>query len=192
MGTENSLDTFPISRLCVDNIVLRAPCKRDIQERLRIGRDAELVRLHGGDPSRAKQPTLGGVEEWYQRLLHSPHTWVVEFEDEYVGTTRLHSLNEQDRRARYAISIQDSAKRGQGIGTKATKLVLRYAFEALQLHRVDLRVLDFNHRAITCYQKCGFVEEGIERETYFSDGKWHNDIIMSILEDEYHNQTDFE
>ena len=174
--------------LRIDNIVLRLPCEGDIQARLRIGRDAELVRLHGGDPQTLKQPTLDGVEKWYEKALHAPHTWVIDVDKRYVGTTRLHSINEQDRRARYAISIQDSTKRGQGVGTKVTKLILHYAFDRLLLHRVDLRVLDFNHRAIACYRKCGFVEEGIERETYFSDGEWHNDTMMSILEDEYRNQ----
>lgn len=66
-----------------------------------------------------------------------------------------------------------------------TRLVLRYAFEDLGLHRVDLRVLEYNDRAIAVYEKCGFVREGVERESANVAGKWHSDLIMGILEHEY-------
>lgn len=57
--------------------------------------------------------------------------------------------------------------------------------EQLGLHRVDLRVLAYNHRAIACYEKCGFVREGVEREGALVAGEWHGDVMMSILEAEY-------
>lgn len=53
------------------------------------------------------------------------------------------------------------------------------------LHRVDLRVLAYNERAIAAYRKCGFSQEGVERESAWIDGKWFDDVMMSILEDEY-------
>ncbi|SFC50117.1 GNAT family N-acetyltransferase [Tropicimonas isoalkanivorans] len=53
------------------------------------------------------------------------------------------------------------------------------------LHRVDLRVLSFNTRAIACYRACGFVHEGTEREAAFIDGEWHDDWIMGILSHEH-------
>jgi ribosomal-protein-alanine N-acetyltransferase len=55
----------------------------------------------------------------------------------------------------------------------------------MQLHRVDMRVLTFNRRAIGCYEKCGFVHEGVERESVWIDGAWTDDMRMGILEDEY-------
>jgi len=53
---------------------------------------------------------------------------------------------------------------GQGLGTEVTRVVLDFAFGPLALHRVGLRVLAYNRRAIGCYEKCGFQEEGRERE----------------------------
>ncbi|MCI2424239.1 GNAT family N-acetyltransferase [Saccharopolyspora sp. K220] len=77
---------------------------------------------------------------------------------------------------------------GRGLGSEATQLVLEYAFTELGLHRVDLRVLAFNERAIACYTTCGFVIEGRERETALIDGRWHDDVMMSILDHEYHDR----
>jgi RimJ/RimL family protein N-acetyltransferase len=50
---------------------------------------------------------------------------------------------------------------------------------------VDLKVLEYNQRAIACYEKCGFVKEGIEREGALIEGKYESDVMMSILEREY-------
>lgn len=73
-----------------------------------------------------------------------------------------------------------------GIGTEVTKLMLKYGFEELGFHRIDLKVLDYNKRGICCYEKCGFKIDGILRESALIDGGYHADIIMSILEDEYY------
>ena len=60
-----------------------------------------------------------------------------------------------------------------------------HAGKSTRLHRIDLRVLDFNQRAISSYAKVGFSEEGVERETCLVNGSWHGDLIMRILESEY-------
>jgi len=53
------------------------------------------------------------------------------------------------------------------------------------LHRVDLRVLEYNERGIAAYAKCGFRREGLERESALVAGRWYSDVIMGILEHEY-------
>lgn len=55
----------------------------------------------------------------------------------------------------------------------------------LGLHRIDLRVMAHNERAIASYLKSGFREEGRERDSAFIEGRWIDDLIMSVLEDEY-------
>jgi len=55
----------------------------------------------------------------------------------------------------------------------------------MKWHRIDLKVLDYNHRGIRCYEKCGFKKDGILRENALIDGKYYSDIVMSILDYEY-------
>jgi ribosomal-protein-alanine N-acetyltransferase len=62
----------------------------------------------------------------------------------------------------------------------------------MKLHRVDLKVLDYNKRAIRCYEKCGFKVDGILRDSAFIEGAFHSDIIMSILEDEWKSNNERE
>lgn len=161
---------------------LRPPREGDKADRLACGRDPEFARMVGDE---LVALTVEEVDRWYDWLLARTLGWVIEVDGHAVGDARLDHFNLQDRRARYAIGIFDSELWGQGIGTEVTRLVLGYAFDELELHRVDLRVLEYNRRAIANYEKCGFVREGIERESAFINSEWHSDVIMGILEAEY-------
>lgn len=175
----------PVPVLRGQRLVLRTPRESDKRDRLACGRNPEEVRMYGGDHRDLPPLTPEEVERWYARQCAEPLGWMIELGDRCIGTARLHSLDEANRRARYAIGIFDATAWSRGYGTEATRLVLRYAFTTLALHRVDLRVLDYNHRAIACYEKCGFIREGIEREGALVAGEWHSDMMMSILEHEY-------
>ncbi len=142
----------------------------------------------GADPGTCPPMTVAEVEEWYEQLCSEPLQWAIEAKGRCIGTARLHSLDQQNRRARYAIGIFDRAMWSRGYGTEATQLVLDYAFSVLSLHRVDLRVLSFNQRAIACYARCGFVHEGVEREGAFIGGEYQSDVLMSLLEQEWRMQ----
>lgn len=130
-------------------------------------------------PAIAPYPVLTGA----RLILRSPQ------HGHGIGTAGLPSLDEANRRARYAIGIFAPTQWSQGYGAEATRLVLGYAFDELSLHRVDLRGLTFNAPAITCYEKCGCVREGIEREGALIAGEWQSDVMMSILEAEYRAMT---
>ncbi|WP_342454796.1 GNAT family protein [Sinorhizobium mexicanum] len=84
-----------------------------------------------------------------------------------------------------AIGIFNSAMLGRGFGSEAIHLLLRHAFGPMGLHRIGIRVLSYNERAIRAYQKCGFVVEGREREAAFVNGTWHDDIMMGLLDREF-------
>ena len=59
--------------------------------------------------------------------------------------------------------------------------MIKYAFEEMQLHRLFLRVYAENVRAIRSYEKAGFVKEAYLREDVCIDGKYHNIVLMGIL-----------
>lgn len=167
-------------------VTLRPPRPEDAGERLALGRDAGIVRMFGGE-AEGPLPALSAAEaeRWLKGLTAHPLAWVVEHEGRLLGEIRLDGLNRQDARACLAIGFFDPDRLGQGLGREAVRLLLGHAFGALRLHRVDLRVLEYNLRAIRCYRACGFVEEGREREAALVSGRRHDDVIMSILAREF-------
>jgi hypothetical protein len=63
--------------------------------------------------------------------------------------------------------------------------MLEHAFTRLGLHRVALSVFAFNERAIRAYRKAGFVIEGRAREAIWRDGRYWDELTMSVLESEW-------
>ncbi|MGH3507180.1 MAG: GNAT family N-acetyltransferase, partial [Nocardioidaceae bacterium] len=74
---------------------------------------------------------------------------------------------------------------GQRLGADAMRVIVRFGFEEMGLHRVQLGVYSFNTRAIAAYEKLGFVEEGRRREVALHGGEYHDEVIMAILASEY-------
>ena len=60
-----------------------------------------------------------------------------------------------------------------------------HALGSLGLHRVALSVFAFNERAIRAYLRVGFVIEGRSREAIWRDGRWWDEIHMSVLEPDW-------
>jgi RimJ/RimL family protein N-acetyltransferase len=63
--------------------------------------------------------------------------------------------------------------------------VLRIGFEELKLHRIELGVYSTNESAIRCYERCGFVKEGLSRDVLKYNNEYWSLMEMSILEDEW-------
>ncbi|MGL4238868.1 GNAT family N-acetyltransferase [Tabrizicola sp.] len=166
-------------------VKLRAPLPEDIDARIAHGFSAEIRRMYGYVGDTPREMARADAEHWLQQLEAHPCAWVIETEEGVVGGVSLNNINETDRRARLAIGLFNERHLGRGIGREAIKLVLQHAFGPLGLHRVDLRVLAYNLRAIRCYEACGFVREGIERESARVGDEWHDDWIMAILEQDF-------
>jgi RimJ/RimL family protein N-acetyltransferase len=127
-------------------------------------------------------------EKWYERLITSDDIHFTIYERERsrpIGTTSLTDIDHRNRRAEFGILIGERCARGRGLGTEVTKLVLDYAFSAVGLHNVMLRVFAFNKAAIRAYKKAGFKEYGRRRESYFMGGEWWDDVYMDSLSTEF-------
>ena len=103
---------------------------------------------------------------------------------EMIGIVRLKRISPEHRHADFGIAIARPWW-DRGYGTDATRTILRFAFEEMQLHRVNLTVHDYNERARRVYQKCGFVEEGRLRESKWIRGRWHDRVQMGVLSREW-------
>jgi RimJ/RimL family protein N-acetyltransferase len=105
--------------------------------------------------------------------------------DRLVGTCAFSQLDGENGSALYHITIGEKDVWGRGYGTEATRLMLDHAFGKLGLHRVALFVFEFNERAIRTYRRCGFVVEGRSRESIYRDGRWWDELAMSVLESDW-------
>jgi len=129
--------------------------------------------------------SLAEEEKWFEDKLkrgENSKTFAVETkEGVHIGGTGLDSINWKDRNAEFGIFIGEKNYWNKGYGTDATKTIVKFAFEEMNLARVYLRVYDDNPRAIRVYEKAGFEREGVLRKHIFRKGRYSDVIIMGIL-----------
>lgn len=109
---------------------------------------------------------------------------ITEKNGQFLGIVELFDISWKNRRAELSICIKPSY-RGKGVAYIAIYKLLCIGFEKVGLNRIWLRVLEHNYKAVSLYQKVGFVKEGICREESLRGGKFVNQIQMSILREEW-------
>ena len=152
-------------------------------------RDTEYLRML--DTSPVRQWSERQYKKWFKEDLEKGKRDEFLFlirtleNDEAIGFIELDGVHWSHGDSYVGIGIGEREYWGKGFGTDAMKVVLRYAFEELNLHRVSLNVFEYNQRAIRSYEKVGFVVEGRERQFMRREGQRWDMIFMGILRAEW-------
>lgn len=108
--------------------------------------------------------------------------------DRHIGNIGLHEINWVHRYATLAILVGEADARGKGYGKEAINLLVRHAFDRLNLHRIQLGLRADNVAALKAYQGAQFREEGRFVEAMYGGGKYHDVIRMARIND--NSETD--
>lgn len=165
---------------------------------LRPAEESDVELLYGGINNVSESRKLRGIQRPASRAevesaIHSQGdtAWTgfiicLQENNEAIGDLALHGMNNTiNRNATMRVVIHNEAYLGGGYGTEAIQLLLDFGFGNLNLHRIELDVFTHNERAIRSYEKLGFQKEGIKRENWFLNHRYHDSVIMSMLEHEY-------
>jgi RimJ/RimL family protein N-acetyltransferase len=164
--------------LAGERVAVRTPRAGDQAALERLRADPEIDHYMGVDPGTGllwRQVFLGENSGSMADLVIAGTS-----DDAPIGLISFWDRSIPHQAAELSIWIGDGHRNG-GNGTEALRLALRHAFGALGLHKIYLRVLEYNVRAIRTYQKCGFLIEGTLREEMKVQGRWHNLIYMGVL-----------
>ncbi len=101
-----------------------------------------------------------------------------------LGILSLKDMNKRNGSAHLSIILEKKSW-DKGYGTEAVTEVLGFLFQRKNMHRVWLRVAEYNARAIACYKKCGFKVEGTLREDHYAGDAWHSSFVMSVLDKDF-------
>jgi RimJ/RimL family protein N-acetyltransferase len=148
--------------------------------------DADVLHLAGYALPTSRRAAEKRIE-WLLDDDPNQKTFVIEDvkDGTAIGYCRLFDIDTFSRCAELAIVIGDKNYWDDGYGSDAVRVLLRLAFGRMNLHRVALGVYGYNKRAIRCYEKVGFVQEGIERKRHYCECEYHDTVLMSILSSEF-------
>lgn len=167
-----------------NRVLLRSVEKRDVTIFYDIWCDEEVRKF---DAAYLIPPSKEFLMENFNTFMNSTKKYLSIINEKNVLVGYITYEENQQINSIYTLGI--TIARGfweRGYGSDAISTLLKYLFLSKNAHRVELEVGDYNVRAIQCYSKCGFVEEGRKRKTYFSQGRFSDIVIMGMLKEEYY------
>jgi RimJ/RimL family protein N-acetyltransferase len=96
----------------------------------------------------------------------------------HIGNIKLWNIDWINRSAIISIMIGDKEYNGLGIATNSIKLICDYAFNTLNIHKINVDIQQENIASIRVFEKNGFIKEGLRLDDIFYDGKWCNRVLM--------------
>lgn len=159
-------------------------------------KDALLLKnmLNSADVERTtlgvNQPTTLEMQcQWIEQYKNDDTTmrYMIELENgATIGMIALRDIDWKNRHGSLSYKILASVEdRIKGDTFDAVYAILNYAFNELNLHRVNAEILDYNTFSLKLAHKVGFVDEGIMRKKVFKNGSYHDVIVLGLLEEEW-------
>lgn len=159
--------------------------------------DMELLRSMLNDPDMEKLVVgwsfpVSSEEQrkWYEKSINDKTNlrFIIETkEKQALGIATLTSIDWKNRKATHGIKLANNVNRQRGIGTDTVMAIMRYAFDELNLNRLDGSWYEDNIPSQKLYIKCGWKIEGCRRNYLFKNGGYKNLILTGILAEEYYD-----
>lgn len=187
MAVTDVFHTFPIINID-DDLVLRQISHNDINEYFEYMSDSQVITYVPEECiprtiERAREEIDYNLDLYrYKRSIY----WAIarKSDNKLLGSCGFNYWNRDHSRTEISY---DLARKywGTGIMTKAARAVLGFAFTRMELHRVEATVTPTNIGSLKVLKKLGFKKEGILREQKLLHGKFHDAVMLSVLQKEY-------
>lgn len=173
-----SLPTINATRVC-----LRSMFEKDVDALYTIFSDPQVMRYWSTLPladKNAASKLLSEIHEGFQR--HTALKWGIAHrkDDTLIGTATLFNLDFSNRRAELGYAL-GRANWGNGYMQEALQALLSYAFEVLELHRIEADVDPRNQASIKTLERLGFQREGFLRERWQVGGEIQDALFYGLL-----------
>jgi RimJ/RimL family protein N-acetyltransferase len=136
--------------------------------------------------------TLYKLEDYVKSILDSPnYTFFAIVEKEtnnHIGNVKLGPINWINRTTNFGLMIGDKASWGKGYAQESFILLLKFAFEKLNLHKIWDMAIVSNVASIKANQKAGFKIEAELKKHVFKNGKYEDVVVLSLLAEDYFNK----
>ena len=139
-----------------DKIYLRKLEITDLDRTLEWINNPEIFLIMG-----VKAPTTKSAQlRWFEELDKSNEKIVfaicLKENNNHIGNVSLDTIDYRHRNGRISIFLADPTVRGIGIGTRALKLLIEYAFNYLNLHKLYCKMTATKTDVLDYYKKLGF------------------------------------
>lgn len=110
---------------------------------------------------------------------------ITDIKGKFIGTIGFDQVNISARSAKLFVGIGNKEYWGQGYGYDSLSIFLEFVFNQWNFRRLTAETWENNSRALSCYQKLGFMIEGKLREAYYINGKYYDSILLGLLKQDF-------
>ena len=127
---------------------------------------------------------------WFEGLKTDRlnHRFVIDVpEIGIIGTSSIMNIDWRNGHAWHGLVVGESDHRGKGLGSDAIMATMRYAFEELNLERLDGSMIEYNKASISTYcgERLGWKQEGRRRNYFFRKGRYWDQILVGVTRQDY-------
>lgn len=136
--------------------------------------------------------TPGMEEEWMDRVQKRTDEWVWAMLDEngrHIGFTGIHAIHWRLRLGNTGTVVGEKSAWRKGYGSDAMRVRSKFAFETLNLHRLQSESRIDNIASQRALEKAGYKREGIARKRLFWGGRWYDTVMYAMLDEDYFART---
>lgn len=148
--------------------------------------DDEITSMVGGGKFYV---SLEKERKWVEKCINDDSRLVLGIclkeNDKLIGTVNMQEIDYLNRSCHVPILIGDKTEWHKGYATEARMLMLDFVFNERGMERVWATIVDTNAASVKMHEKCGYVTEGVMRNSVFKGGRFHNQYLMSVLKDEF-------
>lgn len=105
--------------------------------------------------------------------------------NQHIGNIKLGPINWVHRHGDIGIIIGEKEQWGKGYATEAISLVVKYAFDNLNLHKITAGCTELNLGSMKAFQKNGFEIEGVRKKQFSWKGRYINGILFGLINNDY-------
>ena len=163
-----------------ENICFKSMSTKDEQEIHSYASDEDVSRFIGWPLMKTLNETHNYIEEMLRRESAGTHLYasiVLKSTQEIIGTAMIFNFDHEAKHAEVGYVFHKNHW-SKGYGTETVALMVGFAFDALNLHKLHARVVEANIGSIRILQKHCFKSEGCLKDYYFIDSTYHNLLLF--------------
>lgn len=163
-------------------VYLRELLKEDIKSVVDICSSKEVLKYNGGE--RLLPNKYNSDNFRYIKIPSKRDYVIINNKGNIVGT--ISYLQDHYAGGVYSIGITIGREYWrQGFGEDSVRTLINYLFTKKKAHKIELEVVKENIAAVECYNKIGFIQEGIRRRKYYYQGTYLDTVLMGLVKEEY-------
>lgn len=159
--------------------------RKELQDMVRSWRNSDSVKKY-----MFNDHTISEEEHcrWIESLRGSQRSisFIIIADKSPVGLVSIVNINPNHLTAEWGFYIYDTSMRGKGIGSLVLYKILEYAFDVLNIEKLNCEALENNPDVIRLYKKFGFLEEGIRRKMILKNGVRLDVVALGMLKEEWY------